>query len=285
MPTKRLAAFWALLKPRVMSLVIFSACVGMLLAPLHTSPLVAFFALLCIALGAGASGALNMAYEADIDEKMKRTQKRPIPSGRVKAQEAFLFGITLSMIAVMSLILLTNLLAGALLAFTIFFYAVIYTMWLKPNTPQNIVIGGAAGALPPVIGWVAVSGSLSWHPILVFLIIFIWTPSHFWALALKQVEDYRAAKIPMLPVVVGPEKTKESILIYALLLLITSFLPFLLGYQSVLYIFPTLLLGLGYVYYSHRLYTNDRYAMPLFGYSIFYLFGILLVMVLDRLFM
>ena len=195
--------YLALLKPRVMSLVIFTALVGLAVAPGSIHPLTAFTALLCIAVGAGASGALNMWYDADIDALMTRTARRPVPAGRVKPGEALAFGLTLSAFAVVVLGLLVNLLSAALLAFTIFFYAVVYTMWLKRSTPQNIVIGGAAGAFPPMIGWAAVTGSLSLEPVLLFSIIFFWTPPHFWALAICKTKDYARAGIPMLPVVVG----------------------------------------------------------------------------------
>src|SRR5215813_8351408 len=195
--------YLALLKPRVMSLVVFTALVGMVVAPAHLHPVLAFFALLCIAVGAGAAGALNMWYEADIDAVMKRTQNRPIPAGRVTRGEALAFGMTLAVGSVMFLGLMVNWVAAGALAFTIFFYAVIYTMWLKPSTPQNIVIGGAAGAFPPMVGWAAATGGIGLESFLLFLVIFIWTPPHFWALSLYSVEEYRRAGIPMMPVVAG----------------------------------------------------------------------------------
>ncbi len=199
----RVGDYIALLKPRVMSLVIFTALVGLAVAPGPIHPVTAFTALLCIAVGAGASGALNMWYDADIDSLMTRTARRPVPAGKVKPGEALAFGLTLSVFAVVVLGLLVNILSAALLAFTIFFYAVVYTMWLKRSTPQNIVIGGAAGAFPPMIGWAAVTGSLSLEPVLLFAIIFFWTPPHFWALAIYKTKDYARAGIPMLPVVAG----------------------------------------------------------------------------------
>src|SRR5438034_1975809 len=189
----------ALMKPRVMSLVVFTALVGLVVAPGHLHPVIGFAALLCIAVGAGAAGTLNMCYDADIDARMARTAARPIPRGRITRGEAVGFGLTLAVFSVVSLGLLVNVLAAALLAFTIFFYVVIYTVWLKRSTPQNIVIGGAAGALPPIIGWTAASGSLAIEPILLFLIIFFWTPPHFWALSLYRREDYARAGVPMLP--------------------------------------------------------------------------------------
>ncbi len=208
----------ALLKPRVMSLVVFTALVGLLVAPVSIDPFIGFTAILFIALGAGASGALNMWYDADIDQVMKRTAKRPVPSGRVTAGEALSLGLWLSAISVAMLGLATNIVAAALLAFTIFFYAVIYTMWLKRSTPQNIVIGGAAGAFPPMIGWVAATGSISLEAILMFGLIFMWTPPHFWALALFMKSDYHEAKVPMLTVTHGRKETRRQILIYTVLL-------------------------------------------------------------------
>src|SRR4051794_38533282 len=219
----------ALLKPRVMSLVIFTALVGLAVAPGSLHPVTAFTALLCIAVGAGAAGALNMWYDADIDAVMTRTAKRPIPNGRVQPGEALAFGLTLAGFSVMTLGLLVNALAAGLLAFTIFFYAVIYTMWLKRSTPQNIVIGGAAGAFPPMIGWAAVTGSLSLEPILLFLIIFFWTPPHFWALALYRQQDFARAGIPMLPNVAGEVTTRWQILLYTLVLVPLGIAPWLMG--------------------------------------------------------
>src|SRR3954453_18909315 len=194
----------ALLKPRVMSLVVFTALVGLVMAPVPVHPVIGFCAILAIAVGGGAAGALNMWYEADIDALMSRTRRRPIPAGRVSRDEALTYGLVLAGGSVLVLGLVTNVMAAALLAFTIFFYVVVYTMWLKRSTPQNIVIGGAAGALPPVVGWVAATGSLSVAPLLLFLIIFLWTPPHFWALALFRTDDYARARVPMLPVVAGP---------------------------------------------------------------------------------
>jgi protoheme IX farnesyltransferase len=225
----------SLLKPRVMSLVVFTALTGLAVAPAHIHPLIGFTALLCIAVGAGAAGALNMWYDADIDARMTRTARRAVPMGRVQPREALAFGLVLSAFAVMTLGLMVNALAAVLLAFTIFFYAVIYTIWLKRSTPQNIVIGGAAGALPPLIGWAAVTGSLSFESVLLFLIIFFWTPPHFWALSLYRADDYARAGVPMLPVVAGEHTTRRQILLYTLLLVPIGIAPWPLGYAGALY--------------------------------------------------
>src|SRR5262244_793510 len=214
-----------LMKPRVMSLVVFTALVGLVLAPVPMHPVLAFTALLCITVGAGAAGALNMWYDADIDARMGRTAGRPIPRGRVTSGEAAGFGFTLAAFSVVSLGLLVNVLAAALLAFTIFFYVVIYTIWLKRSTPQNIVIGGAAGALPPVIGWAAAGSEFALQPFVLFLIVFLWTPPHFWALSLNRAGEYARAGVPMLPVVAGTVETKRQILIYSVLLVPISILP------------------------------------------------------------
>src|SRR5579883_3277619 len=224
-----------LMKPRVMSLVVFTALVGLAVAPGRMHPVLAFTALLCITVGAGAAGALNMRFDADIDARMARTAGRPIPRGRVTPGEAAGFGITLAAFSVVSLGLLVNLLAASLLAFTIFFYVVVYTLWLKRSTPQNIVIGGAAGALPPLIGWAAATGSVAIEPIVLFFIIFFWTPPHFWALALYRSEDYARAGVPMLPVVAGAGETRRQILIYTLILAPLGAAPWPLGYAGPLY--------------------------------------------------
>ena len=215
----------ALLKPRVMSLVVFTALAGMVAAPMHEHPIVAMAALICIAVGAGASGALNMWYDADIDAVMARTVNRPVPSGKVEAGEALAVGLGLSLLSVLMLGLFANVLSAALLAFTIFFYAIIYTMWLKRSTPQNIVIGGAAGAFPPMIGWAAVTGEITTASVLMFLVIFLWTPPHFWALALFRNSDYERVGVPMLPVVAGEASTRRQILIYSAILFPVTVLP------------------------------------------------------------
>jgi heme o synthase len=225
----------ALMKPRVMSLVVFTALVGMMIAPGHIHPVIGFTALLCISVGAGAAGALNMWYDADIDAVMTRTSGRPIPQGRIAPGEALGFGVTLSGFSVAVLGLLVSWLAAALLAFTIFFYVVVYTMWLKRSTPQNIVIGGAAGAFPPMIGWAAATGSISVEPCLLFFIVFFWTPPHFWALSLTRVDDYARAGVPMLPVVAGTDETRRQILLYSIALALVGATPWFLGYRDAIY--------------------------------------------------
>src|SRR3954464_14506294 len=225
----------ALMKPRVMSLVVFTALVGLMIAPGHIHPVIGFTALLCIAVGAGAAGVLNMWYDADIDAVMTRTSSRPIPQGRIAPGEALGFGMTLAVFAVAVLGLLVSWVAAILLAFTIFFYVAIYTMWLKRWTPQNIVIGGAAGASPPMIGWAAATGSVALEPCLLFLIIFLWTPPHFWALSLLRTDEYARARVPMLPVVSGVEETRRQILLYSVVLLPVGAAPWLFGYAGLTY--------------------------------------------------
>ncbi|TGQ35718.1 heme o synthase [Mesorhizobium sp. M00.F.Ca.ET.216.01.1.1] len=272
--------FFALLKPRVMSLVVFTAFVGLVAAPVTINPLLAVIAVLAIAIGAGASGALNMWYDADIDAVMTRTASRPVPAGRILPGEALSFGLVLSVLSVMTLGVLVNWLSAALLAFTIFFYAVVYTMWLKRWTPQNIVIGGAAGAIPPVIGWAAVTGSVSLESLVLFLIIFLWTPPHFWALALFKSDDYARAGIPMMPNVAGQASTRRQIFSYALILAPVGVLPWALGFTTPAYGVVALLLGTGFVWYAWkvlRMADDDRAMQPakaLFGYSLLYLFAI-----------
>ncbi len=276
----------ALLKPRVMSLVVFTALVGLSVAPGSLHPVTAFTALLCIAVGAGASGALNMWFDADIDAKMTRTARRPVPSGRVQPGEALAFGLTLSGFSVVILGVLVNVLSAALLAFTIFFYAVVYTMWLKRSTPQNIVIGGAAGAFPPMIGWAAVTGSMSLEPIVLFAIIFFWTPPHFWALALYKTEDYARAGIPMLPVVAGDSATRLQILLYTLVVVPIGIAPWPLGYASALYGFVSVVTGAIMVLLAVQVYRErrpaERAARNLFAFSILYLFLLFAVLMIDR---
>jgi protoheme IX farnesyltransferase len=277
----------ALLKPRVMSLVIFTALVGLVIAPGHFHPILAFTSILCIAVGAGASGALNMAYESDIDAVMSRTANRPIPRGRITPAEATAFGMTLAFFSVMTLGILVNWVAGALLAFTIFFYAVVYTMWLKRWTAQNIVIGGAAGALPPVVAWAAATGSLSMEPILLFLIIFFWTPPHFWALALFRSDDYARAGVPMLPVVAGPDATRLQILLYTVVLVAIAFAPWPLGYFDVVYGVVSLLLGGGMMWLAVDVYRRregvaaNRATRKLFAFSILYLFALFATLLVE----
>jgi heme o synthase len=277
----------ALLKPRVMSLVIFTALVGLLIAPVHVHPVLAFTTILCIAVGAGASGALNMWYESDIDALMSRTANRPIPRGRITRPEALAFGVTLAFFSVMTLGILVDWLAGALLAFTIFFYVVVYTMALKRWTAQNIVIGGAAGALPPVVAWAAATGSLSIEPLLLFLIIFFWTPPHFWALALFRSDDYARAGVPMLPVVAGPDATRLQILLYTVVLVVVAFAPWPLGYFDVVYGVTSLVLGGGMLALAVNVYRYRqgsqalRATRKLFAFSIVYLFALFATLALE----
>jgi protoheme IX farnesyltransferase len=278
--------YLALLKPRVMSLVVFTALTGMAVAPAHIHPVIGFTALLCIAVGAGAAGALNMWYDADIDARMVRTARRPIPMGRVKPGEALAFGLTLASFAVVTLGLMVNLLAAGLLAFTIFFYAVIYTAWLKRSTPQNIVIGGAAGAFPPMIGWAAVTGSLSLEPIILFLIIFFWTPPHFWALALYRTGDYARAGVPMLPVVKGDPATRWQVLLYTLILAPLGVSPWLLGYAGPIYGATAVAAGAAMLVLAWQVFTErrpaDRASRNMFAFSILYLFLLFAVLLAER---
>ncbi len=284
--TAAVSDYLELLKPRVMSLVIFTAIVGLLLAPGGINPVVGFISLLAIAVGAGASGALNMWYDSDIDARMARTRLRPIPAGRVMPGEALAFGLILSAMSVAILGLAANWVAAGLLAFTIFFYAVIYTMWLKRWTVENIVIGGAAGALPPVVAWAAVTGSVGIESIVLFLIIFMWTPPHFWALALLKSEDYRRVGVPMLPVVAGEAVTARRILIYSLVLLPVGVAPAFVGLASPA--FGVVAAGLGAIMVVRsvplvRSGGTDRVAARrLFGYSIFYLFTVFVALLVDR---
>jgi len=260
--------------------------VGLAVAPGSLHPLTGFTALLCIAVGAGASGALNMWYDADIDALMTRTARRPVPMGRVQPGEALAFGLTLACFAVVVLGLLVNVLAAALLAFTIFFYVVIYTMWLKRSTPQNIVIGGAAGAFPPMIGWAAVTGSLSLEPVLLFMIILFWTPPHFWALALYRTEDYARAGIPMLPVVAGDASTRRHILLYTLMLVPLGIAPWPLGFAGALYggvasVTGAIMLALAWQVLNERR-PAERASKQLFAFSILYLFLLFATLLVER---
>ena len=274
------ADFYRLLKPRVMYLVIFTAFIGMLMAPGSINPFLGFISILCISIGAGASGALNMWYDADIDAVMDRTAKRPIPAGQVEAGQAFSFGMVLSVFSVAVLGLLVNWLAAFLLAFTIFFYAVIYTMWLKRSTPQNIVIGGAAGAFPPMIGWACVTGSVTIESVVLFAIIFLWTPPHFWALALWRLQDYDNAGVPMMPNVKGEKSTRNQIFAYSIPLAIIGVLPALMGFASIYYGVVAALLGLYFAWLGFKVWkdgtseNNYAHEKKLFGFSIFYLFAL-----------
>jgi heme o synthase len=281
--------YLALLKPRVMSLVVFTALVGLLVAPGHVHPVIGFTALLCIAIGAGASGALNMWYDADIDAIMTRTLRRPIPAGRVQPGEALAFGATLAVGSVLVLGVLVNWFAAALLAFTIAFYVFVYTMWLKRSTPQNIVIGGAAGAFPPMIGWAAVTGDVSLAPFLMFLIIFLWTPPHFWALSLLRCDDYARAGVPMLPVVSGLDETRKQILIYTLILAPVGITPSLFGFAGPIYGAIAAICGAAMLYLAWRVYRDREgevaasAARKLFAFSLLYVFVLFAALLADNL--
>lgn len=270
--------YFALLKPRVMSLVLFTGLIGVVVAPGTIHPAMAVIALICIAVGAGASGAMNMWFDADIDAVMERTQQRPIPVGRITPQEALTFGMFLAAASVFTMGLLVNLTAAGLLAFTIFFYVVVYTMWLKRLTVQNIVIGGAAGAFPPVIGWAAVTGGLELPAWTMFLLIFLWTPPHFWALALFRSGDYAKAGVPMLPVVRGEKSTRRQIVGYSFLMLAASFAPLFMGVGGIAYLAGAVLLGAAFLFIAFMLLREQegtyRWAGRLFGFSIFYLFAL-----------
>ena len=281
------ADYIALMKPRVMSLVVFTALVGLVMAPGAMHPVMAVAAIALIAVGAGASAALNMWYDADIDAVMSRTKTRPVPAGRVTPDAALTFGLWVSGLSVLSMAVMINYLSSALLAFTIFFYAVIYTMFLKRRTAQNIVIGGAAGALPPVIGWAAAANSVSIEPLIYFAIIFIWTPPHFWALALIKNDDYQAANVPMLPVTAGVKSTLSQIVLYAFVLFGVSLLPYALGFSGLFYASGAALLGglfialcVGLALASEK--NRNRLAGMTFAYSIFYLFLLFVLLPTDK---
>jgi len=276
------------MKPRVMSLVLFTCMVGLLIAPINVDFTSACISLLAVAIGSGAAGTLNMWYESDLDALMSRTCLRPIPTGKVKKNQALYFGIVLSALSVSIIYFSANLISAILLASTIAFYFFIYTIWLKRKTPQNIVIGGAAGALPPVIGWTIATGSISVEPIILFLIIFLWTPSHFWALSLYKSSDYKKAKIPMLPIISGTKTTKVNILFYALMMLPAIIAPYFLNFASVFYLAISSMMSAYYVYLCFRLYRSkiasisNKIARKIFIYSIFYLFFIFLILLIDN---
>ena len=276
--------YWVLLKPNVMSLVVFSGAVGMFLAPGGLHPLLMAVTLLCVAVGAGAAAAINNGYDADIDRLMARTRRRPTATGRIDPHDALAFGVTLAIMSVMVMGLALNWVAAALLALTVAFYVFVYTIWLKRRTPQNIVIGGAAGAFPPMIGWAAVTGEVGIASILLFLIIFVWTPPHFWALSLYRREDYARVGVPMLPVVAGAETTRQHIVVYTLALLLVSLLPWGAGFAGNPYGLAALGLGFGFGRHAVRLWRerSERAAMQTFRYSIVYLFGLLLALVVDK---
>lgn len=279
--------YFDLLKPKVMRLVVFTALAGMLVAPGPLNPFIAFIAILAIAVGAGASGALNMWYDADIDAIMSRTAKRPVPSGRVTGNEALIFGLVLSALSVLTLGLLVNWVAGGVLAFTIFFYAVIYTMWLKRATPQNIVIGGAAGAFPPMLGWACTTGTLSLEGLVLFAIIFIWTPPHFWALALWKMRDYDDAHVPMMPNARGEKSTRDQMLAYSALLFPIGVLPAFMGFGGIVYGVVSFVLGAYFFWLTYKVWAiagaDDKLLAEkrLFGFSIFYLFALFGILILE----
>jgi len=272
--------YFALLKPRVMSLVIFTALVGMVVAPSNVHPVIAAASLLMIAIGAGASGCLNMWWDADIDAKMARTRARPIPAGRISGEEALSFGLFLSIGSVLALGLIANWLSAALLAFTIFYYVVVYSMWLKRSTPQNIVIGGAAGALPPVVAQAAATGHVGMQSLVLFLIVFLWTPPHFWALALLKTEDYRRASVPMLPNVAGPQATRRAILGYSLILAPLGLAPVALGFGGLIYAIVAGIGGAGMIAFAVQIFRHGsgpiatQAPQNMFRFSILYLFSL-----------
>lgn len=276
-----------LMKPRVMTLVILTALAAMIAAPGAIHPVIGVIAIFAIAVGAGASGALNMWYDADIDARMARTAARPLPRGRITADEALQFGTVLSVGSVLTLGVLVNWVAGALLALTIAFYVFVYTMWLKRRTPHNIVIGGAAGAFPPMIGWAAVTGSVSLESVLLFLIIFMWTPPHFWALALYRCRDYERVGVPMLPVVAGLAETRRQILIYSILLVPLAILPYAIGLGGLTYLAFSVVLGAGFLWLAIKVYTTtegreaDAAAKQLFWFSILYLYLLFAVLLVE----
>jgi protoheme IX farnesyltransferase len=277
--------YFALLKPRVMSLVVFTGLAGVFLAPGEIHPVVAFMAVFCIALGSGAAGAINMWYERDVDALMKRTKGRPIPAKRMLPQSALEFAVIAAFISVLIMSLAVNLMAGFLLLSAILFYVFIYTIWLKKRTPQNIVIGGAAGAFPPMIGWAAVTGDVSWESFSLFLIIFMWTPPHFWALALYKNDDYTAANIPMLPVVAGSEETRKQIFIYTLILFLCSIFPFSMDMFGFVYGIGSIALGVRFLQLTYELYIkySEELARKIFKYSLIYLAALFSLMIIDRL--
>ena len=282
-------SLYLLMKPRVMSLVVFTCAVGLLTSNSNIDIINAMIGITLVALGAGAAGCLNMWYESDLDALMTRTCLRPIPTGKINRKQALIFGVLLSIISVVALNYFTNLLSASLLLFTIFFYLFIYTIWLKKKTPQNIVIGGVAGALPPVIGWTIATNTISLEPLTLFLIIFFWTPSHFWALSLYKADDYKKAKIPMLPLTDGIEKTKVHIFIYSLLMLPVITFPYLINFSGLIYFIPALILTIYYIYICFDLYKHKKNkfdlkkAKKVFAYSILYLFLIFVLFLIDSL--
>ena len=284
-----LNSFFNLMKPRVMSLVLFTCMVGLLIAPNNVDFTSACISLLAVAIGSGAAGTLNMWYESDLDALMSRTCLRPIPTGKVKKDQALYFGIILSTLSVSIIYFSANLISAILLASTIAFYFFVYTIWLKRKTPQNIVIGGAAGALPPVIGWTIATGNISLEPLILFSIIFLWTPSHFWALSLYKSGDYKRAKIPMLPIISGTKTTKINILVYSLIMSPAVLAPYFYNFASTFYLIVSLIMTSYYIYLCFKLYSSkivkvsNKIARKIFIYSIFYLFFIFLILLIDNL--
>ncbi|WP_168464720.1 heme o synthase [Wolbachia endosymbiont of Ctenocephalides felis wCfeT] len=268
--------FWYLLKPRIMYLVVFTAVAGMVAAPGSIHPFLALISLMCVALGSGAAGAINMWYDRDIDILMERTKNRPIPTGRVLAESALEFGITLGILSVFIMAIAVNYVSAALLAVSILFYVFIYTIWLKRRTPQNIVIGGAAGAFPPMIGWASVTNSIGWESFILFLIIFMWTPPHFWALSLNKSEDYLKASIPMFNIVYGSEKTRKYILVYSVLLVLTSLFPALFLKKTLLYLSVVTIEGCIFIWYAISIirFKDHSSQKRMFSYSVSYLFSL-----------
>ena len=284
-----LSELFKLMKPRVMSLVIFTCAVGLLMAPNVIPTKDAIIGIILVSIGAGAAGALNMWYESDLDALMTRTCLRPIPTGKVNKNQALVFGVALSIFSVIALDFFANRISAGLLLFTILFYVLVYTVWLKRLTPQNIVIGGAAGALPPVIGWTIATNNITLEPLTFFLIIFFWTPSHFWALSLYKADDYKKAKIPMLPLTDGVQKTKLNIFIYSIIMLPVVILPYVINFAGLVYLIPSLLLTFYYIYVCYDLFKfkknkfDIKQAKKVFGYSILYLFLIFLLFIFDNL--
>ena len=281
-------AFFNLMKPRVMSLVIFTCVVGLLIAPTKIEFTNIIFSLAAVALGSGGAGALNMWYESDLDSLMTRTCLRPIPTGKLTKNQALVFGILSSVISIFALYIFSNLTSALILTITILFYVFVYTIWLKRKTPQNIVIGGAAGALPPIIGWAIATNEISLEPIILFLIIFIWTPSHFWALSLYKTDDYKKASIPMLPITSGIKTTKLNIFIYSLILFPTALLPYFLNFSGLFYLIFASIMSIYYLFISYRLFNEKnstiekKLSKKLFGYSILYLFLIFVSILIDK---
>ena len=286
--------WFALLKPRVMTLVVFTGAIGLFIAPVHVNPLVAFTAILCIAIATGGAGAINMWYDRDIDALMRRTANRPLPAGRMVADDALVYGIGCSVLSVILMDLATNWVAAACLAFSIFFYVVVYTMWLKRKTPQNIVIGGAAGAFPPIIGWAAATGQIGLLPVLLFATVFFWTPPHFWALSLYACKDYGNAGVPMLPVVKGARHTRWQIMIYTVLLTFVSLTPAACHLTGLIYLVSTLVLDAGFLFFAWTVLrdaqsadgtslTDDKPARRTFHFSLLYLTAIFFAVCADRL--